>query len=525
MKKILVFLFFVQFAAAQTLTETNLPIVILSSAGQPIGFDIPVKIGLKIIENGANLPNHPTDLPIYQGAISIKIRGNYSAILPQKPYAFETLNANSTADSSVSLLGFPEESDWILLANWNDKTFLRNAMMFDIARSMGHYATRSRHVEVLLDGEYQGIYLFCEKIKRDANRLKIKKLQPSDDDFPKITGGYIFRHDYEADWETENWQPQNCPDRKLNFELIYPKIDSISTAQFDYLKSYLDSFERALFAPDFNNLAGGWRQFADEKTWVDYLVLNEFAQNGDGFKKSMYFHKNRGEKLKLGPIWDFDWALKFFPWFSPNVNNWMFAQNPCDNDILLVPYFVRLMEDDAFVEAVKCRWTTLREGVLSTQNLTFYIDSVVGKLDAAKTRHFQKWNCLGYDSGAPENPPYPTTFVGEISKFELFLQKRIVFLDVHWFSNSCLSDAQIIDNQRFNLYPNPSDGRFFMKNLPDANRFKIYDSFGRLVLEQRIYDKKWFAIELPAGNSGVFWVDFLDNSGQKVGESRRILVF
>ncbi|MFN6086280.1 MAG: CotH kinase family protein, partial [Fluviicola sp.] len=117
--------------------------------------------------------------------------GNYSLSLPQKPFAFETWNA-SGLPIDTSLLGMPSENDWLLLANYNDKSFARNVVPFHLFDSLGNYATRCRFVDVVLDGQYQGIYLLCEKIKRDKNRVDVAKLDSIDVAGVDVTGGYML---------------------------------------------------------------------------------------------------------------------------------------------------------------------------------------------------------------------------------------------------------------------------------------------------------------------------------------------
>lgn len=449
---------------SQNLGSSNLPILILSTNSQPIGFQ-KINASFKIVDNPAGQANHPADPPSYEGMVSIRLRGNYSASLPQKPYAIETLDAATGLDTSVALLGMPKEEDWILLAMWNDKSFVRNSLMFELARQGGQWAPHTRHVEVLLNGQYQGIYVFCEKIKRDGDRVDIAKLTPDDNDPAAITGGYIFRHDYGWDFATDNWHPQRCPDRWLNFEFEYPKVDEITQPQRDFLAGYLDEMEEALFSPNFRDPETGYRAFLDMDSWVDYFLLSELSGNVDAYKKSMYYHKDRDSLLKLGPIWDFDWALKFLGENGfPNGSGWLYTVDPCTQDVLYVPYFNRLMEDSFFQQRVCNRWNALRRTTLDTSFIFNYIDSKALVLDEAKTRHFQRWQCLGYDSGAPEAPPYPTTFAGEIEKLKRFLRLRISWMDTNLDLVACNTPTVEPDEPfEVNVMPNFGNGEFILR--------------------------------------------------------------
>ena len=139
---------------------------------------------------GLNYPNDSGN--VYQGIAGIEIRGSYSATLPQKPFGIETRDIQGN-NNNVPLFGMPQENDWILIANYNDKTFLRNVLAFDLFEKMGHYAPRTKLCEVVINDIYNGIYVFTEKIKRDNGRVDISKLDLDDNAGDSLTGGYIFR--------------------------------------------------------------------------------------------------------------------------------------------------------------------------------------------------------------------------------------------------------------------------------------------------------------------------------------------
>lgn len=467
---------------AQPLSATNLPIVLLETNSQPIDFQ-PIEVQINIIDNPGGLPNHPTDTPAQTCHATIRLRGNYSSGLPQKPYAIELKDPATGLDTSISVLGLPKEEDWILLANWNDKSFARNPLLFELSRRMGHWAPNTRHVEVLLNGAYQGIYTFCEKIKRDGDRVAVQKLSPNDNSLPELSGGYIFKHDYGWDFTTDNWHPAGCPDRWLNFEFDYPKAQDITPAQVDYLTGYLDDLETALFAPGFQDPQTGFRQYLDTGSWIDYFLLSELSGNVDAYKKSMYFHKDRGGLLKLGPVWDFDWAMKFL-WENPFQNGagWLYLVDPCSQDVLYVPYFQRLMKDTAFQQQVCARWQSLRLLQLDTVQVFGYIDSVAQVLDEAKDRHFQRWQCLGYDSGAPELPPYPTNYAGEVNKLKQFLRQRIAWMDLNLPVVAC-STSVVPPAKTFevSVLPNLGSGGFLLQasGLTGTGTAELFDATGR----------------------------------------------
>ncbi|MCZ2141787.1 MAG: CotH kinase family protein, partial [Bacteroidia bacterium] len=410
--------------------SSNLPIFIINTKNhQPVANEPKIEADLKIIYNGFGQINEVNDMPNYQGMIGIEYRGAYSQSLPQKPFLFETYNGTFGNDTNVSLLGMPKENDWILQATYNDKTFLRNVITFDMARLGGEYGTRTQHCEVILNGEYIGIYFLCEKIKVSNHRVIIEKMTPNDNVAPNVTGGYIFKHDYNAPGWTSQWTSPNCVSHLLKYQYYYPKPNNITNQQGNYIKKYVDSFETALLSPDFANPNTGFRKYIDEKSFIDYLLLNELTLNGDGFKKSMYFHKDKMSKIKAGPVWDFDWALKYSPWFPNDLSGYIHTMDPCSQDVPIIFWFKRMMEDVQFANSVKCRYNTLRAYVMDTSRMFHYIDSMANYLDQAQVRHFTRWPILGINVGTPENGPIPTTYAGEITRLKKFYKDRLLWLD------------------------------------------------------------------------------------------------
>ena len=132
------------YGQSEIIESSNLPLVVIDTQGQTIVDDVKINARMKIIYNEPPQRNYPSDPGnIYDGNVGIEIRGSYSASLPQKPYGFETRDSIGN-NLNVSLLNLPEENDWILLANYNDKVFMRNTLAFDLFTKMGHYQPGTR---------------------------------------------------------------------------------------------------------------------------------------------------------------------------------------------------------------------------------------------------------------------------------------------------------------------------------------------------------------------------------------------
>ena len=157
---------------AQTLTNSNLPIIIINTEnGVPIVDDPRVIAHMGVIDNGFGNTNNINDpFTNYDGRIEIEIRGSTSQQYPKKGYGFETQDALGN-NLQAALLGMPPENDWILNGPYPDKTMIRNVLTYDLARKMGHYASNTRYCELIVNNDYRGIYILMERI----NLIKTKK--------------------------------------------------------------------------------------------------------------------------------------------------------------------------------------------------------------------------------------------------------------------------------------------------------------------------------------------------------------
>ena len=226
-----------------TLTTSDLPIVIIKTDAE-INADAKIPGTMQIIDNGSGQTNSVSDTPNgFDGHIGIKLRGESSLNFNQKKYTIETWDAQGN-DSTVSIFGMPEESDWVLLAPYNDVSMVRDVYAFALWNEMGHWGPRTRMCEVIVNNDYRGVYAFCERIKRDKNRVDISKLKPEDISGRDLTGGYIVRIDaYDEEdltfqskvpgiqksaWTWGGNQQQEAP---VTWTIYYPKKEDIVEPQ------------------------------------------------------------------------------------------------------------------------------------------------------------------------------------------------------------------------------------------------------------------------------------------------------
>jgi hypothetical protein len=396
--------------------------------------DPKISATMGIINNVSGSRNNVSDeCNEYNGNIAIEVRGKSSQMFPMKSYSIELRNANDE-DNDQPLFGLPAENDWVLYAPYTDKTFMRNFLAYTISNDLGHWAAHCRYVEVMLNDTYIGVYVFMEKIKRDKGRVNVKKLENTDNTGDKLTGGYIFSIDKDADAWYSSYTPPNSSSGKIQFAYVFPKAEDITEAQKDYIKTYVDSFESALAGSDFLNEQNGFRKFSDENSFIDYFILNELSRNIDAYRLSSYFYKDRtsvNPKIIAGPVWDYDLAFRNAEYCDgSNAEGWAYKFNYiCSNDHWQVPFWWdRFMEDPLFKSNLLCRWTTLRPTVLNEKTINHLIDSVYNLVGEAQERHFTTWPILGQYIW-PNPQPIPGSYTEEISALKSWIANRLMWID------------------------------------------------------------------------------------------------
>lgn len=503
--------------------ESNLPLVVINTLGQDIVDDPKIDVDLKIMDFSPFM-NHPTDPGnFYDGTAGIEIRGSYSASLPQKPYGIETRDTNGL-NNNVSIFGMPNENDWILIANYNDKTFLRNILAFDISSKMGHYAPRTQLCEVIINNIYEGIYVFTEKIKRDNGRVDIAVTDSIDNAGDSLTGGYIFKVDYwtpSTSWISA-YQNPNFPGSDVHFVYDYPKPLEITPQQKTFLQTRVGDFEDALWGPNYDDPLLGYRKYIDVPSFVDYFIVNELARNVDGFKKSRRFHKDTDSVDSLiyaGPVWDFDWAYKDTDAGMLNGSGWRHNFSG-GTDVKPPGWYIRLIQDTTFTRQLACRYHNLRRTILDTTVIFNYIDSMGAYVDLAQARHYERWPILGVNVGTPEIGSQPTTYAGELTKFKGWLADRITWLDLN-MPGYCpnVSLEELAKQEPYlAVYPNPSEDHVNVYVDEPIRKISIYDLSGKLI-EEHIGEGKLLISMDASSLSGVFLLT-IELDGGKILQSK-----
>lgn len=479
-------------------TSSNLPIVVINTNGQEIVDAVKITAEMGIIYNGEGVRNYITDSSNnYNGKIGIEIRGSTSQQFPKKQYAVETRDA-AGEDLKVSLLGFPKESDWILFAPYNDKSLMRDALAYRIASDMGRYASRSKFCEVVLNGDYVGVYVLLEKIKRDANRVNIKKLESPDTSGTAVTGGYIIKIDKTDGEENDGWYSRYFPFSERNdqvfYQYHYPKPEDIVQQQKTFIQNKIFHFETVMkYALNIADSVTGYPAYINPDSFVDFILANEVAKNVDAYRLSTFLYKNRDDidpKIYAGPVWDFNLAFGNADYYEGwKTDGWQIdlltnIHNIPDWETFLTPFWWKnLFEDSTFRNKIYLKWNYLRNNSLVTSKVLSYVDSLVTLLDEAKTRNFERWPVLG--QYVWPNPFVGNTYQEEINYLKTWIVDRLNWLDqnmvgyptsINTIQNQ-LPDYFILEQN----YPNPFNPITKIKwqsSLSSWQSLKIYDILG-----------------------------------------------
>lgn len=331
------------------------------------------------------------------GATEIRGRGNSTWDWDKKPYRLKLSN-------SSEMLGMPASKHWVLLAEYADKTMMRNDIALMFSRSLDmEYTPRNQYVELTFNGVYQGVYQLAEHIRVAKDRVNVPELKVTDIDAVNITGGYLLEVDFRMHkdyckgntWESfcvnginMEREASFCVDsiHGMNpFCLDTPEtlLEEGWSAQRDYINKYITDTEAALFSENYADPQLGYAAYIDVDSAVNYYVINELFKNPDGVAASFYLYKKRNGKLFFGPIWDFDLSMGNAGYDNVDkIAGWHIRPSA---------WFTRLFQDPAFKNKVTARWNSLKaEGKL--EYIFQYASARATWLDKQQQKNYLLWS-------------------------------------------------------------------------------------------------------------------------------------
>ena len=500
------------FVAPFEFITSTLPIVIISTNNITIPNTPKIDGFMGIIDNGAgqiNNVNNPFNE--FYGQIAIETRGSSSAGFPAKSYGLETRGPDSV-NYNASIFDWPIDNDWILYAPYTDKSLIRNVLTFKLGNETGNYAPRTKLCELILNDEYVGVYVFMERIKVNPGRVGIDKLDYADTLDNHLTGGYIVKIDKTTSGGIVAWTspytaalPSNSP---INYQLHDPSIDLIHPLQEQYIQSYVSAWETALAGPNFSDPQIGFRAYADEGSFIDYMLLNEISKNVDGYRISTFLYKERfseGGQLVAGPLWDFNlgWGNANYCQ-GGNTTGWEINFNSVCGGALVNPFWwSRMLQDSVYANRVNCRWLELRATILDSTVLMNYIDSMAVALSLPAQRTYTKWPILG-------TYVWPNNFIGqtyleEMNYLKTWTSSRLVWMDNNMFGTCSSLGTQPITEDPIRIFPNPGKDEIYIDGLTNNSAIIVRDCHGKTVIETSSQNYT-FLLNTSFLESGVYFI-------------------
>lgn len=334
---------------------------------------------LQIMDNSKQ-PNQSNDEPVMKSLIDIRIRGHASRSFPKKSYLIR-LRDEQAENLNMPLLGMGAHHEWVLHGPFIDQTLLRNYMWYNISGNIMDYAPNVRFCEVILDGDYKGLYVLTESITNGEDRLGLTKTAKNAQAI-----GYLLKADrpYEADLGSVRdiyTYAERMGLLHQDISIVYPGTKNLTPELAKRIELNVSAFERALYSYDFNDPLYGYRQYIDTQSFVNYFIINEISGNADAALYSTYLYKLPGGLFKLC-VWDFNNACDNF--IGANIDPEGF--NMTDR----IWYFM-LMKDEHFVHEILETYEKLRETLLSDTALETFIDETLAYLGPAIERNNTRW--------------------------------------------------------------------------------------------------------------------------------------
>ncbi len=373
---------------------------------------------IKIADNPTE-NNHLDSVPAVSSDIRIHVRGNSSRAFDKPGYAIKLITADG-GNNPQSVMGMDAHHEWVLHGPFIDKTLIRNYMWYNIAGEIMDYAPNVRFCEVILNGEYQGVYVMAENITagEDGARLDLS-IDKKDNTF----SGYLLRLDRGSDADIKNistFSSYSLRTRQI-INIEYPGVSNLTPSLAESIRQDFSKFEKALYSYDFDNDGYGYKTYVDAESFADYFIINEFTCNYDAGWLSTYIYKDIDGKYRMC-IWDFNSACD-------NYQESMILTNHFEMQNCL--WYFMLIKDEDFTDLIIKRYRELRKTYLSEEYLYGYIDGCIEYLGDAVERNFGKWGYTfspEHDSLVPAERN-PHSYSEAVEQMREFIKARGEWMD------------------------------------------------------------------------------------------------
>ncbi len=370
---------------------TGLPMIHLSTDNAvPIDSKDDYVTGQVEVDGGREFAN------LASSQMKIRGRGNSTwGIHPKKPYQMKL-------EEKATFLGMPEDKKWLFLAEYSDKTLLRNTIAFEMGhRSRLDWTPQSEFAEVYLNGQYNGTYNITQKVEEGNERVDLADV------------GFLLEID-----QLHRLDPDDVYFYTNHF-LINVKEPSIEAEDANYflIRDRILAFETALFSDDFKDEAAGYRPHIDLASFVDWYLISEITKNVDSKDfSSIYLNAMPEGPIKMGPLWDFDLSFG-----NVDYADSRYAQGFWIKDH---PWYQRLFADPSFVSEVNTRFTDFKN---DQALILAKVDELAQKLQLAQQQNDGLWQTIG--RYVWPNPVVYDTYQEEVDHLKAWYSDRMTWLE------------------------------------------------------------------------------------------------
>lgn len=343
----------------------------------------------------------------------IKGHGNYTWTEYDKKSFRLKLNAKQP------LMGMHSNRHFCLLAHADDKLArLKNTMGFELSRRIGlSYTPAQEPVEVVLNGQYIGLYFLTEKIRVDKNRVNIEQQADGETDADKITGGWLLEID-NSPQEDESVHFIEKPSSSDLHDMIFVTYHSpkmLSDTQEQWLKEYLNNVNTAIYTDD--KLSTEWEQYIDIDTLAMFYIIGEIMDDIEYFAGSCFMYKHHGDNTKLifGPVWDFGNAFQRWAIYGDKEFNKFIYQQPT---VFFSHWIEEICKFPRFRRAVREHWRSFYNTGFNGLDIDRYIDDFVDTIRPAFEADEMRW------------PQYDISY--QKYDFWVFIHRKVAWLQSQW---------------------------------------------------------------------------------------------
>lgn len=381
--------------ASADLTHSGLPVVIINT---PNNQDITSKD--EYVENTLMSVLQMDIMDEFCELTNMKGRGNSTWAAPKKPYAIKF-------DKKKSLMDLPEDKSWVLLANYYDATLLRNDLAFFMGNEIStlDWTPHYQQADLILNGQYKGIYQLGEKVKISKKRVNV-----GDD-------GFLLEVDAKADANEVTFNVTHIG-QPINIKEPDVVVDG---EDYNYIVDYLTNADAVLFSENWLDAEDGYKKYIDMSSFVDWYLINEIAKNNDAiFYTSCYMNLKRGGKLKMGPLWDFDVAFGGYPWEPraseiSNLTTGFYIKN--------VSWINRMFNDPEFLSLVKERFNDFYS---RKQDILDHIDSKAAIIIEKVIEDNKLWGRITNKTAS--NEEVKVAYQEKVNQLKTWLSTRLEWL-------------------------------------------------------------------------------------------------